>query len=181
MRHRRADGRRRGLRRGQHDVHGRRQPHREIATLRALGFGSFPVVFRCSSEASLLSLVGGLIGGAGRLGRVRRLQTSTMNFQSFSQVAFAFAVTPSLLARGSSTPCSWARRRPAAGHSRGAPAGRHGAAGAVRALGLRRSGFKTPAGGRKRGAPPGAQDHTRDKCTWSSTRWGCLRTGPATF
>lgn len=70
---------------------------REIATLRALGFGSFPVVFSVLSESALLSVVGGLIGGLGAWAAFDGYQTSTMNFQSFSQVAFAFAVTPKLL------------------------------------------------------------------------------------
>lgn len=37
---------------------------------------------------------------------------------------------------------------------------------------------RSQTGGRERGAPPGAQGHTRDKCTWPSTRRGCSRTGP---
>ncbi len=71
---------------------------REIATLRALGFGSVPVVFSVLSEAVLLSFVGGLFGGLVAWAAFDGYQTSTMNFQSFSQVAFAFAVTPKLLA-----------------------------------------------------------------------------------
>jgi putative ABC transport system permease protein len=71
---------------------------REIATLRALGFGSLPVVFSVLAEAVLLSLVGGLFGGLVAWAAFDGYQTSTMNFQSFSQVAFAFAVTPKLLA-----------------------------------------------------------------------------------
>jgi len=70
---------------------------REIATLRALGFGSFPVVFSVLSESALLSLAGGLIGGIAAWAAFDGYQTSTMNFQSFSQIAFAFAVTPKLL------------------------------------------------------------------------------------
>ena len=70
---------------------------REIATLRALGFGSVPVVASVLSEAVLLSLVGGLFGGLIAWAAFDGYQTSTMNFQSFSQVAFAFAVTPTLL------------------------------------------------------------------------------------
>ena len=70
---------------------------REIATLRALGFSSFPVVFSVLSEAVFLSVVGGLIGGIAAWLAFDGYQTSTMNFQSFSQVAFAFAVTPRLL------------------------------------------------------------------------------------
>jgi putative ABC transport system permease protein len=73
---------------------------REIATLRALGFGSSPVVVSVLVEAVLLSLVGGLIGGVLAWAAFDGYQTATMNWQSFSQVAFAFAVTPSLLVRG---------------------------------------------------------------------------------
>jgi putative ABC transport system permease protein len=71
---------------------------REIATLRAIGFSSFPVVFSVLSEAVFLSVIGGLIGGIAAWLAFDGYQTSTMNFQSFSQVAFAFAVTPRLLA-----------------------------------------------------------------------------------
>ena len=72
---------------------------REIATLRALGFGGLPVVVSVLAEATLLSVVGGLIGGALAWAAFDGYQTATMNWQSFSQVAFAFAVTPSLLVR----------------------------------------------------------------------------------
>jgi putative ABC transport system permease protein len=71
---------------------------REIATLRAIGFGSLPVVVSVLAEAVALSVVGGVIGGLLAWAAFDGYQTSTMNFQSFSQVAFAFAVTPSLLA-----------------------------------------------------------------------------------
>lgn len=70
---------------------------REIATLRALGFGSFPVVFSVLAESLVLALIGGVIGGLAAWAAFDGYQTSTMNFQSFSQVAFAFAVTPKLL------------------------------------------------------------------------------------
>jgi putative ABC transport system permease protein len=70
---------------------------REIATLRALGFGSIPVVLSVLAEAALLSLVGGLIGGLIAWAAFDGYETATMNFQSFSQIAFAFAVTPKLL------------------------------------------------------------------------------------
>lgn len=73
---------------------------REIATLRALGFGRLPVVLSILTEAMLLSIVGGLIGGGLAWAAFDGYQTATMNFQSFSQVAFAFAVTPALLAQG---------------------------------------------------------------------------------
>jgi putative ABC transport system permease protein len=73
---------------------------REIATLRALGFGSLPVVVSVLVEAVLLSIVGGLIGGGLAWIAFDGFQTATMNWQSFSQVAFAFKVTPALLANG---------------------------------------------------------------------------------
>ena len=73
---------------------------REIATLRALGFGAMPVVISVLAESLLLSLVGGAIGGLLAWAAFDGYQTATMNWQSFSQVAFAFAVTPSLLVRG---------------------------------------------------------------------------------
>jgi putative ABC transport system permease protein len=73
---------------------------REIATLRALGFGGLPVVVSVLAEAVVLSLAGGIIGGLLAWAAFDGYQTSTMNFQSFSQIAFAFAVTPGLLIRG---------------------------------------------------------------------------------
>jgi putative ABC transport system permease protein len=73
---------------------------REIATLRALGFGALPVVVSVLVEGALLSLIGGLIGGAIAWAAFDGYETATMNFQSFSQIAFAFAVTPRLLAQG---------------------------------------------------------------------------------
>jgi len=73
---------------------------REIATLRALGFGSMPVLVSVVGESLFLAAVGGAIGGALAYIGFNGFQTSTMNWQTFSQVAFGFAVTPSLLAQG---------------------------------------------------------------------------------
>jgi putative ABC transport system permease protein len=73
---------------------------REIATLRALGFGGSPVVVSVLIEAVVLSLIGGILGGGLAWLAFDGYQTATMNFQSFSQVAFAFKVGPDLLARG---------------------------------------------------------------------------------
>jgi len=73
---------------------------REIATLRALGFGRSAVVVSLMLESLLLALVGGAIGGGLAYFAFNNFHTSTMNFQSFSQVTFAFKVTPQLLARG---------------------------------------------------------------------------------
>jgi putative ABC transport system permease protein len=52
------------------------------------------------AEAGLLALIGGLIGGGLAWLAFDGYQTATMNWQSFSQVAFAFAVTPALLLQG---------------------------------------------------------------------------------
>lgn len=73
---------------------------REIATLRALGFGRGSVVVSVMIESLALALIGGLIGGALAYLFFNGHRTSTMNFQSFSQVSFAFAVTPALLIKG---------------------------------------------------------------------------------
>jgi putative ABC transport system permease protein len=73
---------------------------REIATLRALGFGRFAVMTSVLAESLLLSLAGGVLGGALAWIIFDGYQTATMNWQTFSQVAFAFAVTPALLLQG---------------------------------------------------------------------------------
>lgn len=73
---------------------------REIATLRALGFGAVPVVSSVLAEALLLGLAGGVLGGALAYAGFNGAQASTLNFQSFSQVAFAFKVTPALMLTG---------------------------------------------------------------------------------
>ncbi len=73
---------------------------REIATLRALGFGTGPVVLSVLAEALLLGLIGGALGSVLAFAAFHGFQTSTINWQSFSQVTFAFDVTPTLLARG---------------------------------------------------------------------------------
>jgi putative ABC transport system permease protein len=73
---------------------------REIATLRALGFGGGAVVVSLMLESLLLALAGGLLGGGLAYFAFNNFHTSTMNWQSFSQITFAFRVTPELLARG---------------------------------------------------------------------------------
>jgi putative ABC transport system permease protein len=73
---------------------------REIATLRALGFNSSPVVLSILLESLLLALVGGAIGAAAAWWVFDGFRAATLNFSSFSQVAFAFDVSPTLLVRG---------------------------------------------------------------------------------
>ena len=73
---------------------------REIATLRALGFHSGPVVISVLAESLLLALTGGVIGAALAWWAFDGFRAATLNFTSFSQVAFAFDVSPTLLLRG---------------------------------------------------------------------------------
>lgn len=73
---------------------------REIATLRALGFNSVAVLVSVLAESIALAALGGLAGGLLAYAVFNGYQTSTMNFQTFSQVAFAFRVTPTLLVMG---------------------------------------------------------------------------------
>jgi len=73
---------------------------REIATLRALGFGAFPVAFSTLVESLALAFVGGAIGALVVYLLFNGYTVSTLNFASFSQVVFDFAVTPALLKQG---------------------------------------------------------------------------------
>jgi len=72
---------------------------REIATMRALGFGGPSVVFSFLLEALLISFVGGVLGCIAVL-KLNGVTTSTINFQTFSNLAFAFKITPELLVKG---------------------------------------------------------------------------------
>jgi len=70
---------------------------REIATLRALGFGPWPVLVSILVESLALALIGGVVGGVAAYVAFDGFGAATMNWQTFSQVAFAFRVTPELL------------------------------------------------------------------------------------
>lgn len=71
----------------------------EIATLRAIGFSGLPVVVSVLAEAVALALLGGLLGAAVSYLLFNGMTVSTLG-QNFTQIAFSFAVTPDLLARG---------------------------------------------------------------------------------
>ena len=73
---------------------------REIATLRALGFSRLPVVFSVIVESLVFALLGALVGGGASYLLFDGFRAATINFASFSQVAFAFEVTGELLMQG---------------------------------------------------------------------------------
>jgi putative ABC transport system permease protein len=73
---------------------------REIATLRALGFNTTSVLVSVVGESLVLALIGGAAGALLAYVGFNGYETSTMNFSSFSQIAFAFHVTPALLSQG---------------------------------------------------------------------------------
>lgn len=72
---------------------------REIATMRALGFSSWSVILSFLFEALVISFLAGIIGCVAVL-PLNGLTTSTMNFQTFSNLAFAFKITFDLLLMG---------------------------------------------------------------------------------
>ena len=72
---------------------------REIATMRALGFGAGSVVVSFVFESLCIALVGGALGCVAVL-PLNGATTGTMNWQTFSHLAFAFRVTPPLMLGG---------------------------------------------------------------------------------
>ena len=68
----------------------------EIGILLAAGFRPFPVFVSFLLEATLLGLLGGLVGCLMTL-PLNGIQTGTTNFQTFTEVVFAFRVTPTVL------------------------------------------------------------------------------------
>jgi putative ABC transport system permease protein len=72
---------------------------REIATMRALGFSSWNVILSFLFEALLISLIAGIIGCVVVL-PLNGMTTQTMNFSTFSSIAFAFKITFNLLVMG---------------------------------------------------------------------------------
>jgi putative ABC transport system permease protein len=72
---------------------------KEIATLRAIGFGGLPVLVSVMLEALLLALVGGILGALIAYVLFNNMSVSTLG-QNFTQVVFNFKVTPALVIRG---------------------------------------------------------------------------------
>jgi len=69
----------------------------EIGTLRALGFSRISILAAFLLESLLLGLLGGIVGLAGA-SLMQSLSISTMNFQTFAEIAFSFTLTPSIVA-----------------------------------------------------------------------------------
>jgi putative ABC transport system permease protein len=72
---------------------------REIATMRALGFGGATIVVSFVVESLFIAFAGGVLGCLAVL-PMNGFTTGTMNWQTFSHLAFAFRVTPVLLVQG---------------------------------------------------------------------------------
>jgi putative ABC transport system permease protein len=72
---------------------------REIATLRALGFGAFPVVASVLVESMVLALIGGLIGAAIAWALFDNLSVTTLG-ANFTQVVFGFKVSGAIVGTG---------------------------------------------------------------------------------
>jgi putative ABC transport system permease protein len=73
---------------------------REIATLEAIGFRGLPILISVLIESMVLALIGGAVGAVGAWLAFDGFRAATLNWQTFSQVAFAFDVNASLLVRG---------------------------------------------------------------------------------
>ncbi len=72
---------------------------REVATLLVLGFSAWSIRISFIFESVLIALIGGVIGCVLAL-PINGITTSTTNFASFSEVAFQFRVTPTILLIG---------------------------------------------------------------------------------
>jgi ABC-type antimicrobial peptide transport system permease subunit len=68
----------------------------EIGTLRALGFQRGSILVAFLSESLLLALLGGITGLIGA-SFLTAITVSTTNFQSFSELAFSFTLTPAIV------------------------------------------------------------------------------------
>jgi len=72
---------------------------KEVATMRALGFGAGSIVVSFMIEALVIAGIGGIVGCLCAL-PLNGFTTNTMNFQTFSALAFAFRITPPILIAG---------------------------------------------------------------------------------
>lgn len=74
--------------------------NKEIATIRFLGFGRGSVWFTFTLEAAFMGLIGGVAGGALSFLAFNGMKTGTANWDTFSEIAFQFRVTPLLIGVG---------------------------------------------------------------------------------
>ena len=72
---------------------------KEIATLRAIGFGGMPVLVSVMIESLVLAFAGGVLGAIIAYLLFNNFSVSTLG-QNFTQVVFAFKVTPGLVITG---------------------------------------------------------------------------------
>lgn len=72
---------------------------RELATLRAIGFGGFPAFIAAMAESFVLALIGGLAGVAATWLLFDGITASTLG-SGFTQIVFSFAVTPDAALQG---------------------------------------------------------------------------------
>lgn len=72
---------------------------RDIATLRAIGYGGFPTFIGTLVEAMVLAVIGGVVGAAFAYLFFDGLTASTMG-GNFTQVVFSFKLTPQLIFQG---------------------------------------------------------------------------------
>jgi putative ABC transport system permease protein len=70
---------------------------REIGTLRALGFSRASIMLSFVVESLILALLGGVIGCLIALVTINGMSAGTMNFRTFSELAFSSQITPELL------------------------------------------------------------------------------------
>jgi ABC-type antimicrobial peptide transport system permease subunit len=70
----------------------------EIGTLRALGFYRSSILLAFLIESLVLSLSGGALG-LGLASMLQLFTISTLNFGSFSELAFSFALSPQIVAQ----------------------------------------------------------------------------------
>ena len=73
---------------------------REIATMRVLGFSRLAIWCSFVLESACLGLGGGVLGSALGYLLFNNMATGTVNWVSFSELAFQFRVTPALMASG---------------------------------------------------------------------------------
>ena len=68
----------------------------EVGTLRALGFSRRSILIAFLTESLFIALLGGVIGIV-LASLLQFISISTLNFNSFSEIAFSFALSPSIV------------------------------------------------------------------------------------